>query len=55
MSDPNAPVAAPVTWKGVTYKPIADGAYDVIICGTGMKECVLSGLLSIKGKKVRRE
>jgi len=27
-------------------------AYDVIVCGTGLKECVLSGLLATKGKKV---
>lgn len=26
--------------------------YDVIVCGTGLKECVLSGLLATKGKKV---
>jgi Rab GDP dissociation inhibitor len=26
--------------------------YDVIVLGTGMKECILSGLLSVKGKKV---
>ena len=26
--------------------------YDVIILGTGLKECILSGLLSVAGKKV---
>jgi Rab GDP dissociation inhibitor len=26
--------------------------YDVIVCGTGLRECILSGLLSVKGKKV---
>mmetsp|Transcript_119284 Transcript_119284/g.345012 ORF Transcript_119284/g.345012 Transcript_119284/m.345012 type:complete len:461 (+) Transcript_119284:90-1472(+) len=26
--------------------------YDVIVCGTGLKECILSGLLSVHGKKV---
>ncbi|CAL8098749.1 unnamed protein product [Calicophoron daubneyi] len=26
--------------------------YDVIILGTGLKECILSGLMSIEGKKV---
>ena len=25
--------------------------YDVIVCGTGLKECVLSGLLATKGKR----
>jgi Rab GDP dissociation inhibitor len=32
--------------------PLADGAYDVIVLGTGLKECILSGLLSVAGKKV---
>ena len=26
--------------------------YDVIVLGTGLKECVISGLLAVKGKKV---
>ena len=26
--------------------------YDVIVLGTGLEECILSGLLSVKGKKV---
>ena len=29
-----------------------DQDYDVIVCGTGLKECVISGLLSTMGKKV---
>ncbi|XP_071960488.1 rab GDP dissociation inhibitor beta-like [Antedon mediterranea] len=29
-----------------------DEEYDVIVLGTGLKECILSGLLSVKGKKV---
>ncbi|RYY32231.1 hypothetical protein EON62_05610 [archaeon] len=51
MAEEAAP-PAPVTFKGTTYKPLADGKYDAIIMGTGLKECILSGLLSIKGKKV---
>jgi Rab GDP dissociation inhibitor len=31
-----------------------DESYDVIVLGTGFVECVLSGLLSVDGKKVRR-
>lgn len=27
--------------------------YDVIVLGTGLKECILSGLLSVDKKKVR--
>ena len=26
--------------------------YDVIVLGTGLKECILSGMLSVSGKKV---
>lgn len=29
-----------------------DQEYDVVILGTGLTECILSGLLSISGKKV---
>lgn len=28
-------------------------AYDVIVLGTGLKECIISGLLSVAGRKVR--
>lgn len=26
--------------------------YDAIVLGTGLKECILSGMLSVSGKKV---
>jgi Rab GDP dissociation inhibitor len=29
-----------------------DEKYDVIVLGTGLKECILSGVLSVEGKKV---
>lgn len=29
-----------------------DEEFDVVICGTGLKECILGGLLSVHGKKV---
>ena len=29
-----------------------DEKYDVIVLGTGLKECILSGLMSVNGKKV---
>lgn len=29
-----------------------DDPYDVIICGTGMVECVLAGILGVEGKRV---
>jgi RAB protein geranylgeranyltransferase component A len=43
---------APVELKGVTYPPLADGEYDAIVLGTGLKECVLSGLLAVRGMRV---
>lgn len=30
-----------------------DEHYDAIVLGTGLKECILSGLLSVSGMKVR--
>ena len=32
-----------------------DQEYDAIIVGTGLKECLLAGLLSVDGMKVRKE
>jgi hypothetical protein len=32
-----------------------DETYDVIVLGTGLTECIISGLLSVAGKKARRE
>jgi hypothetical protein len=32
-----------------------DEEYDVIVLGTGLKECIISGLLSVDGLKVRRD
>jgi len=39
-------------WLPDGMEALADGEYDAIIMGTGLKECVISGLLSVKGKKV---
>lgn len=38
--------------NGKSYPMLADGNYDCIILGTGLKECMLAGLLSKKGMKV---
>lgn len=35
-----------------TSKPLADGNYDVVVLGTGLTECILSGILSVSGYKV---
>ena len=37
---------------GTSYPPLADGDYDAIVLGTGLKECVLSGLLAVRGMRV---
>uniref|UniRef100_A0A7S3L6F5 Rab GDP dissociation inhibitor n=1 Tax=Amphora coffeiformis TaxID=265554 RepID=A0A7S3L6F5_9STRA len=39
-------------WLPEGMEALADGEYDAIVMGTGLKECVISGLLSVKGKKV---
>lgn len=39
-------------WLPEGMEPLADGEYDAIVMGTGLKECVMSGLLSVNGKKV---
>lgn len=39
-------------WLPAGCAPMADGEYDAIVMGTGLKECVLSGLLATAGKKV---
>ena len=33
-------------------RPNARRRYDAIVCGTGLTECMLSGLLSVAGKRV---
>ena len=38
-------------WK-VSIFNCQDEVYDVIVLGTGLTECILSGLLSVDGKKV---
>ena len=42
----------PVTILGTEYPALADGKYDAIILGTGLKECIVAGLLATEGKKV---
>uniref|UniRef100_M4BH38 Rab GDP dissociation inhibitor n=1 Tax=Hyaloperonospora arabidopsidis (strain Emoy2) TaxID=559515 RepID=M4BH38_HYAAE len=41
-----------LTWLPQGTVALADGEYDVIVLGTGLKECILSGLLAVNGKKV---
>lgn len=37
---------------GTEMPALADGEYDVIVLGTGLKECMISGIMSVDGKKV---
>jgi len=39
-------------WLEDGMEALADGEYDAIVMGTGLKECVISGLLSTQGKKI---
>lgn len=39
-------------WLPEGCEPMADGEYDAIVMGTGLKECIISGLLSTMGRKV---
>jgi GDP dissociation inhibitor len=39
-------------WLPAGMEALADGEYDAIVMGTGLKECVISGLLSVQGKRV---
>jgi Rab GDP dissociation inhibitor len=39
-------------WLPEGNEALADGEYDAIIMGTGLTECILGGLLSVKGKRV---
>jgi hypothetical protein len=36
-------------WLPDNCEALADGEYDAIIMGTGLTECIISGLLSVKG------
>jgi hypothetical protein len=55
---PQSPQGPPanVTVDGKTYPSLADGEYDVIVLGTGLKEVLLAGMLAKEqGKRVRFE
>eukprot|EP00527_Entomoneis_sp_CCMP2396_P000799 CAMPEP_0198137304 /NCGR_PEP_ID=MMETSP1443-20131203/822_1 /TAXON_ID=186043 /ORGANISM="Entomoneis sp., Strain CCMP2396" /LENGTH=464 /DNA_ID=CAMNT_0043798697 /DNA_START=35 /DNA_END=1429 /DNA_ORIENTATION=- len=52
MAEEGQPKEPTFEWLPEGMKPLADGEYDAIVLGTGLKECVISGLLSVQGKKV---
>lgn len=39
-------------WLPAGSEPLADGEYDAIVMGTGLTECIMSGLLSVQGMRV---
>merc|ERR1712000_273793 len=45
------PTIVPALQSAIAMDEIAP-EYDVVVLGTGLTECVLSGVLSVKGKKV---
>ena len=47
-----ASLALPEAGPDRTRRAAMDEEYDVIVLGTGLKECILSGLLSVDGLKV---
>jgi len=50
MAEENSP---PIEILGKTYEHrLADGEYDAVFFGTGLKECILAGLLAVRGWKV---
>jgi len=38
-------------WLPSGGEPLADGEYDAIVLGTGLTECIMSGLLSVRRKE----
>lgn len=40
------------SWMPSGCEALADGEYDAIVLGTGLTECIISGLLSVQGKRV---
>eukprot|EP00339_Tiarina_fusa_P010146 CAMPEP_0117044222 /NCGR_PEP_ID=MMETSP0472-20121206/30672_1 /TAXON_ID=693140 ORGANISM="Tiarina fusus, Strain LIS" /NCGR_SAMPLE_ID=MMETSP0472 /ASSEMBLY_ACC=CAM_ASM_000603 /LENGTH=464 /DNA_ID=CAMNT_0004755915 /DNA_START=113 /DNA_END=1507 /DNA_ORIENTATION=- len=52
MGDYGEPPKPTFDWLPEGMEALADGEYDAIVLGTGLKECVISGLLSVKGKRV---
>jgi Rab GDP dissociation inhibitor len=50
--DELADAVASLTVGGVTGPPLADGEYDAVVLGTGLTECMISGILSTAGLRV---
>jgi GDP dissociation inhibitor len=48
-----APAPRSFDWLPAGTTPLADGEYDAIVMGTGLTECIISGLLSVNGEENR--
>jgi hypothetical protein len=44
-----APPPRNFDWMPAGCTALADGEYDAIVMGTGLTECIISGLLSVQG------
>lgn len=45
-------MARKLSIAGKEYDKLADGEYDAVVLGTGLTECILSGILSVAGLRV---
>lgn len=45
-------VSDTVTINDTSFAKLADGEYDAVVLGTGLTECILSGILSVAGLRV---
>lgn len=45
-------VSDTITLNDQSYSKLADGEYDAVVLGTGLTECILSGILSVAGLRV---
>ena len=52
VEEEESKVPALPSWVPSGCGVLADGEYDAIVMGTGLKECVMSGLMSTMGMKV---
>lgn len=52
VDDVTEQLASRFTINDKSYEKLADGEYDAIVLGTGLTECILSGILSVAGLRV---
>jgi len=52
MSEESPDAPKNFDWLPEGKAPLADGEYDAVVMGTGLTECIISGLLSVNGMRV---